>query len=292
MSWIGEPLPEAKEAHLRINTEIFDAPSPILARWFAPPGPAIGGLYESNGARVAAVPGRYSVTYLIFHGSAVGIVDVGSIGDHKLILAALDACGCSPGQIRYILPTHLHFDHIMGIDGLACDLHVPVALGRVAHRHVVQGEPLHWCSAHHIPRGIVTWVLQGLPFPPLEDFQHGLGFGFPWARDRFQAKLGPILDHGSNLPDLEGWTVLATPGHADDAICLYHEKAGFLVAGDTVRNFLGGEWNPILASHEDYARTRSLLMSLDVQTVFPAHGPVLSGPSVLREIRTIPPWLP
>lgn len=268
------------------------APRPLLARLTAPAGPPDVGVWERAGARVMAVPGKYSVTYLVIEPDAVVIADVGSLGDIPRILEALRWLGRSPEDVRYVTPTHLHFDHVMGMDGLARQLRIAVALGRTAYRHVVGGERLRWPPPHHLVRSTYTWIMQGMPFPPLDDWKHGLDFGFPWSRDQFRARLGPILEHRADLPFMNGWQVLATPGHAEDAICLHHAEAGFLVAGDTVRNFLGGEWNPIRCSQTDFDLTRRLLLSLHVETVFPAHGPVLEGPWILHELAVLPPWMP
>jgi glyoxylase-like metal-dependent hydrolase (beta-lactamase superfamily II) len=100
------------------------------------------------------------------------------------------------------------------------------------------------------------------------------------------------LEPGGRVPGLPGWKVLATPGHTDDSISLYHEEARFLVAGDTVRNYLGGEWNPALTSARDQKLTRKMLLSLEVETVFPGHGPILEGPHVLEGLKQLPPWMP
>jgi glyoxylase-like metal-dependent hydrolase (beta-lactamase superfamily II) len=134
--------------------------------------------------------------------------------------------------------------------------------------------------------------MQGAPRAPLADWRRGLGFGFPWSRNRFRAHLAPALDDGAALPGLPGWTVLHTPGHADDSICLYHATARFLVTGDTVRNFLGGEWNQLTCDAADYAATKGRLRALDVETVFPGHGPILQGKGILGRLRSLPCFMP
>ena len=139
---------------------------------------------------------------------------------------------------------------------------------------------------------MATWPLQGLPFFPLVDWREGMDFGFPWSRNRFDADLGPPLEPGDALPGLPGWRVLATPGHADDAVCLHHAAAGLLVAGDTVRNFHGGEWNPLLVDEAAFSETRRELLALPVEVVFPGHGPVLEGRGVLERLRTLPRGVP
>lgn len=265
-------------------------------RSFVRSGPAVPRLVRRAGACVVAVPGRYSVSYLLVGPDAVAIADVGSHDDLPGVLAAIEALDGPPRAVRYLLPTHLHFDHVLGLDPLALRLGAPVALGRKAHAHVTRGERLRF------PRGFATpgfwftmsmgWAFQGLPFPSKDDLRASREFGSPRARDAFRAELGPVLTDGQPLPDLPGWTALETPGHADDALCLYHAEAGFLVSGDTVRNYLGGEWNPLVADPQAYRATKERLRALPVDTVFPGHGPVLEGRDLLEKVREVPFYLP
>lgn len=267
-------------------------PAPLLARWLAPAGPPAVRLVRRGGAAVLAVPGRYSVSYLLLTAEAVAVVDVGSAADVPRILAALEWLGRAPAEVRHVVPTHLHFDHVMGIDVLARHLRAPVTLGRTAFEHVLRGSRLRFPPGARSWHAVATWPLQGLPFFPAADWLGGMGFGFPWSRNRFTAALGPALEPGGDIPDLPGWTVLATPGHSDDAVCLHHPEAGLLVAGDTVRNFHGGEWNPLLVDEVAFAETRRALLAQRVEFVFPGHGPVLEGPDVLTRLRTLPRGIP
>ncbi len=271
----------------------FNVPSPLLARVLPLAGPAKVRLVERAGARVLFVPGRYSNTCLVIGDDAVVVVDVGSSDDAATVLRALAWLGLPPRDVRYILPSHLHFDHVMGIDFLAQRLGVAVALGRVAHGHVTSGDRLRF------PKGVQSlwhtlggWPLQGLPFFTRNDWKRGLDFGFPWAHDRFQSPLAPVLADGDDLPGLPGWRVLETPGHADDAIALHHAKSGMLVCGDTVRNFHGGEWNPLVSDPSAFAATRGKLRRLHVRTVFPGHGPVLEGAKVLNRLMIVRWFVP
>ena len=86
--------------------------------------------------------------------------------------------------------------------------------------------------------------------------------------------------------------MLHTPGHADDAVCLHHAAAGFLVAGDTARNFCGGEWNPLACDAAAYQQTQAQLQALEVEVVFPGHGPIVEGPRALQRLRHLPRFMP
>jgi glyoxylase-like metal-dependent hydrolase (beta-lactamase superfamily II) len=232
------------------------------------------------------VPCRYSVTYILVENGQAALVDAGSGGDVGRIAAALESVAPPRVRPRFILPTHLHFDHVIGLHALAARLGVPVMLGRVAAEHARGGRPVRYPGRARLARSLATWLMQGMPFPPLADWKEGWSFGLPWGRNLFSAPLEPAPGHRRALPGLEGWILLETPGHSDDSICLHHPRARFLVSGDTVRNFLGGEWNPLHCDAGAYARTRAMLRSLDVDTIFPAHGPVIEGADVIRRVRT------
>lgn len=273
----------ASSASTAVSRTPPPTPRPFLARLTAPPGPAVSCLVERDGASVLVVPGLYSVSYVLIGPDDVAVVDVGSITDVKRVRRALAWLGRTE-RVRSVLPTHLHMDHAMGIDALARSCGAEVALGGVAHEAVTQGRKLRFPRGLNLLRTIPTWFMQGAPLGTLADLRGGLGFGFPWARNRFKAPLGDALLDGTPLPGLPGWVALATPGHADDALCLYHAEARFLIAGDTIRNFLGGEWNRLLCDPAAYAQTRERLATLDVRTVFPGHGPVFD----VTEVAAIP----
>jgi glyoxylase-like metal-dependent hydrolase (beta-lactamase superfamily II) len=265
--------------------------APLLARLLSPPGPARDALVTDGDEGVYAVAGRYCVTYLLFAPGRVAAIDCGSANDLPLIRQALRWLGRGK-ELRFVLPTHLHFDHVMGVDRLARTFDVPVALGPVAWQHVQTGRPLRFPGRLAALRALPTWPMQGLPLFSAADWRGGLGFGFPWSRNRFRATRQALSGHGEPLPGFPGWTLLETPGHADDALCLHHARTGWLLAGDTVRNFLGGEWNPLQCDAAAYARTRAHLSSLAVRHVFPGHGPIFPTPEGLAALPTRPWWHP
>jgi glyoxylase-like metal-dependent hydrolase (beta-lactamase superfamily II) len=270
------------------------APRPRLARWLAPPGPPETRLLvhgDPPTAAVLAVPGRYCVSYLLVGPDSVCVVDCGSAADTSRILAALHGLGRPRSQLRFVLPTHLHFDHILGVDPLALRLGVPLALGGLAAELVRTGRTPRFPRGLLTLRALPTWPMQGLPVFPRRDWG-SLDFGFPWGKNAFRAPLAHVFSDGDALPGFPGWSVLETPGHADDALCLHHAEAGWLVAGDTLRNFLGGEWNPLLVDAGAYAHTRARLAALPVHEVLPGHGPVFPAPGGLAPLPLRPWWQP
>ncbi|MBI5529223.1 MAG: MBL fold metallo-hydrolase [Deltaproteobacteria bacterium] len=255
--------------------------APFLTRVFSPAGPATPCVTESRGARVISIPGRYSVTQIVEGPRALVLADVGSVSDIPLVERAAEWVGKPVGLV---VPTHLHFDHIMGVDEAARRFGAAVALGELANTLVDEERKPRPPIFKTLKHFFVPWFWQGLPLFSREDIPGGLAFGFPWSRNPFTMR-GPLLQTGKPVPMLEGWVTLHTPGHTDESICIYHPRSGFLVAGDTVRNYQGGEWNPIITDHAMYRDTIFRLLPLPVRAVFPGHGPVLTGERLLGRLR-------
>ena len=84
----------------------------------------------------------------------------------------------------------------------------------------------------------------------------------------------------------EGVTLVPvyTPGHASDHLCYYLVEERALFTGDVI---LGGSTTVIPADDGDlldYLASLRRLLALDVQRIYPAHGPVIEdGPGRIRE---------
>lgn len=269
----------------RTSLPVAGPKPPVLARWFTPAGPAEMAVVEAGGARVVCVPGRYCVTTVIEGPEQLALVDVGSVVDLPRLREVAEWLDKPVGLV---IPSHLHFDHVMGVDAAAKQFEAELGLGQVTWAYVEGKRGIRKPKNISLKAWFWMWLWQGLPVFAREDMPRGLRFGLPWADNPFEARLGPRLCDGDFVPGLDGWEVLETPGHADDAICLLHREAGLLVAGDTARNFHGGEWNPLVTDFAAFRTTISRLKSLAVQAVFPAHGPVIAGDRILQRLR----WMP
>ena len=241
---------------------------------FAPAGPPrLESVAVAGETRVVAVPGRYCVSYVLVGRDELVVLDVGSARD----VDGLDRVAHWLAKpVGLILLSHLHFDHIMGADFAARRFDAPLAMSDVAARHAAEGRALRSLKRWGMPHFWRTWVWQGMPPLSRWDIPYGLDFGFPWSRNRFRARMHPPLSDGDPVPLVDGWRAMLTPGHSDDGLCLFHEDAGVLVAGDTVRNFVGGEWNPLVTSVRDYRATIERLEALAVQVALPGHGPPIT----------------
>ena len=86
-----------------------------------------------------------SNVYAVEGDSGVVLVDTGDPGQEGEVLSAFSGAGLDPAQVRLIVVTHAHADHIGSAAALSAELDVPVALQArdVAIAESGQNPPLH-----------------------------------------------------------------------------------------------------------------------------------------------------
>lgn len=258
--------------------------APRLARWFSPIGPPEACRVETGVVAVTTIPGRYCNTHIIEGERALALVDVGSREDLDELRHAVHAIG---KPVSWVIPTHLHFDHVLGTEDACRVFSARLCLGEQAFDCIRSHRRPRPVRARCVPHFFSGWLWQGLPLLSRRDLSLVGRVGSPLGKNELRCPMGPALSDGLPLPEFDGWIVLATPGHAEEAICLWHEAAGFLVSGDTVLNFRGGEWNPLVTDEEDYQKTRERLRRLQARAIFPGHGRNLLGEDLLARIRFV-----
>jgi len=175
------------------------------------------------------------------------------------------------GQGARIFVTHFHPDHI----GATADLHeltgAPVYQGALdyAQCELVWANPawserlLDWFRLHGTPDDVTEELVgQGSIYRPFIRYQ----------RDPILVQPGEHLD---------GWEIVAAPGHADGQLCLL--KDGILVAADHVLDPISptvGLW-PASRSDPlgDYLEALDRTIGLDADIALPGHGEVIQDPS-------------
>lgn len=101
----------------------------------------------------------------------------------------------------------------------------------------------------------------------------------PWEGHDAPAGEISAIGHGA-VVHTEGATLRAvhTPGHAPDHLCYYLEEERALFTGDVV---LGAGTTVIpddTGDLSDYMDSLRRLLELDLETIYPAHGPVIRNP--------------
>ncbi len=228
---------------------------------------------------IEVLPGLYQVrtrgskAYLILD-DEITLIDTGSVGSGTRVLRALDELGRSPADIKHIVITHYHMDHVGGLPEI--------------QEHVSAKTGVHLAEAPHVESEVP------LPNP----FQHPLLAKIcePYLRwnDPGAARVDVVLDDGDELPALGGMRIVHAPGHTAGSISLYFPNRGVLLVGDAMQYKFGRLMLPSRLFTQDMdeaAASIRKLADLDFETLCFSHfRPILGGADQrVREFaRTLP----
>ena len=146
-------------------------------------------------------------------------------------------------DIKYILLTHGHYDHILAAAGLKQKTGAPVAIGKE------DADCLH------------------------DDDLSRAGLHFPLLQQKIHADI--LLSDGSKL-DFGGKkiNVIHTPGHTPGGVCYIFEDERVIFSGDTLFRLSAGRTDFETGSDYDMALSLKTLASLSGDyAVYPGHGP-------------------
>lgn len=210
--------------------------------------------------------------YLWRDGDELTLIDAGVLGAGRTIAEAITSLGHAPGDVRRIVLTHFHEDHVggagefaalSGAEVLAHHLDAPFVRGELPGpppRFEDWELPIHTEAVKHLP--------EGTPVPPAS---------VTGVSD------GDVLGFGG------GARVIHVPGHTDGSIALFLPAEGVLFTGDTVAaspvdgSVMPGVFN--LGRTQLLASLRSLA-ELDTEVACFGHGaPVLKdAAATLRKV--------
>lgn len=200
--------------------------------------------------------------YLIVEPSGLTLIDSGLPGSAAKILASLRALGKTPAQLRTILLTHQHVDHVGGAAEIAA------LSGAEVLAHPLDAPAIAGTGPRDMPSGPLALVFRMALLPRLR----------PITATR-------TITAGETLPilgDDGGLQVIETPGHTLGQIAFYLPGRHLLFAGDTYRHTWRGEVAiPFKMFNRDTAQTRESLAALGTLAIdisLPGHGkPIIHG---------------
>jgi glyoxylase-like metal-dependent hydrolase (beta-lactamase superfamily II) len=219
-------------------------------------------------------PLRYvSVYAFALAGGGLGLIDTGWESDEgwAALTEGLRSIGGGVEDVRGVLVTHLHFDHL----GLA---------------NRVREASGAWIAMHPADAGLVSSMNQRNAAAAVAEeveFLISLGAGRDEAIadvgsaenfERFVRMAVPdrLLEDGQ-LADLPGWSLRAvhTPGHTPGHLCFAEERTGLFFSGDhvlpritpNISSSASGSPDPL----KDYLGSLAAVRDADPAEVLPAH---------------------
>ena len=211
---------------------------------------------------------------IIVDGSDVTLIDTGYPGDRTDVVQSLATVGRHVEDVRAVLITHAHIDHVGNAD------HVTALSSAPAYAHPdelaqLRGDVKHQVSAGAIVKqlwrpGVAPWLARAV---------RSGGTKQPTAAATALEMSGAPLDlPGHPVP-------VHTPGHTPGSVCFHLPQHGVLASGDslvtahpTVSRRGPQLITPMFQHDQDQARrSLSALMKLDGEVLVPGHGPVHHG---------------
>jgi glyoxylase-like metal-dependent hydrolase (beta-lactamase superfamily II) len=221
---------------------------------------------------------RTEVVNWIFYADATGVtvIDGGYPGQSALLLESLESIGRSPADVRAILLTHAHIDHIGGLSALVELTGAPVYASEREAAHA-RREFLEQISPWAIARNLFSprwrgWVRRIRPL-----IRGGLTTSLPTAA-AFPNR-GPLLVPGGPIP-------VVSRGHTTGHAGFYFPAERALVTVDSLvtahpTSHIRGQQLLPSDFHESEAETAATLdqfLPFDVEVILPGHGPLLRSP--------------
>jgi len=203
-----------------------------------------------------AIPVGPVNTFLLESSDGCTLIDSGLPGSADQILHAIDKLGKQPKDIRHIVLTHAHPDHIGSFAALK------KATTADAYMHPLDAP-------------IVTSGSGFRPMKPAPGFRTGILFRL-FVRTVASVEASPIehrVEDGQVLPIAGGLMAIHAPGHcAGQLAFLWPQHGGVLFAADTCSNMMGLGWSLGYEDFEQGKRSLSKLMTFDFQVACFGHG--------------------
>jgi glyoxylase-like metal-dependent hydrolase (beta-lactamase superfamily II) len=222
----------------------------------------VEGIWQVEQALTPAIP----LHVHLVRGDTAVLIDTGLSSTYPYIGPLLDTARVLPREVRLILNTHAHHDHIGSNRRVREDTQALIAA----------------------PAGAVAWM---------EDHRRHLrefAFAYPEILSGTSEDLSATLDGEAHV-DLvvdEGFVLrlgrgielqaISLPGHMPAELAYYERSSRTLIVGDAVTGidwpFIHGHLDPAGYRHT-LARLRGLIASLPVETALLAHYPAMAAPA-------------
>jgi glyoxylase-like metal-dependent hydrolase (beta-lactamase superfamily II) len=207
-----------------------------------------------------------STCYLLSCKGGWLLIDTAFLKDYSRFLSAIEEAHIDPTEVKYVLLTHRHDDHV----GFAGSLAKEFGTAVLAHEQCFLALDHGIKTSHARP---LKW------FVPLTD----LGLALFMERGPVRAALPPQTERmvlKEDAPDVLRElgipaTILSTPGHTSDSISVLLDD-GSLFSGDAACNLfnaIGADYRPVyVADRAELIASWRKVLDCGAMRVYPAHG--------------------
>ncbi len=221
--------------------------------------------------------------YAVVDGDGLVLIDAGwAIPEsRKALVAGLGRLGCTLGDIRRFLVTHVHRDHYSQAIAIRQELGTKVSLGREERATLdVLADPHRAPLQPHL-RLLRSYGASEVADRLSEAMEGRLAEGLAWEPpDDWLEESSMSLETGRTLE------VLETPGHTRGHVVFFDRGHGLLFAGDhvlpAITPSIGFEAAPQRDPLGAFLRSLARVRSLPDAVLLPAHG--ATAPSVHRRV--------
>lgn len=213
------------------------------------------------------VPGVYRVplgmvnAFLLDSDDGLVAVDAGTPGSHERILEAVAWLGRQPDDVRHILVTHLHTDHIGGLQALRKRTCAQVWMHAEDAELAARGVAARRFTAASRANRLIRPLMERSP------------------RAVTPVTVDHLVEGGDVLPVAGGVRVVFTPGHtAGHVAYLAPAGGGVLFAGDAASHMTRLGLSIFYEDEAEGRRSLAKLAELDFEVACFAHGrPMVGG---------------
>jgi hydroxyacylglutathione hydrolase len=203
------------------------------------------------------------------------LVDAGLMEMGSFKIEALESAGIPLSQVKRIIMTHTHLDHV------GC---LPELIQAIPHMEVW----VHKDEAGYLERGDEEVVFGNRMFETMIRSQ------FKIPKDFFKIKVHRRLEDGEVL-DLGGVTfrVIHVPGHSGGSIGLFNEQHKLFMSGDTIyADGAIGRYDLATANPAALRKSLELIAKLGIDILLPCHNRIVKGGAAPMVKNTVRQWAP
>ena len=206
-------------------------------------------------------------SYMLTSPAGAVLIDAGGIGTGEQVLALLDELHIDRSDLRMLLLTHAHADHVGAAKMLVEETGFMVAVQRYGARLLKEIPLMYWDFMQSFPQQFPTSDKMERMYHAIVDDPVNPDIQF--AGNHFRVELGDVVLEAK-----------AAPGHSFDSTCFYEPNRRWLFTGDSLH---GGGLEVEPPCYRDlamYLDTLERISKLPVDRLFAAHFPPMEGHDV------------